>query len=130
MALLVGLGSHVDAVLVAQVVPDGVIRIVACADGIDVQTLHDLYVLNHALAAHHIAPIGVKLMAVCTLDENGLAVDKQLSVLDFNLAETYLLGNDLYRFQFGQFHFDFICKNFAIFGPFIFLEQFFSLFLA
>ena len=49
VALLIGLGGHVDAVLVAQVIPHGIVGIVAGAYGVDVQALHDLDVLNHAL---------------------------------------------------------------------------------
>ena len=49
VALLIGLGGHVDTVFVAQVVPHGIVGIVAGAHSVDVQALHDLDVLNHAL---------------------------------------------------------------------------------
>ena len=96
VALLIGLGGHVDAVLVAQVVPHGVIGIVAGAHGVDVQALHDLDVLNHALAAHHVATVGIQLVAVGTLDEHGLTIHQQLGVLDLHAAEAHLLRDDLH----------------------------------
>ena len=50
VALLVGLSSNVESVLIAEVIPNGVIRIVSGTHGVDVETLHNLDVLNHALA--------------------------------------------------------------------------------
>ena len=49
VALYVGLCCDVDAVDVAEFVPAWVVGIVACADGVHVELLHDLYVLYHAL---------------------------------------------------------------------------------
>ena len=49
VTLEVGLGSKVDAVLVAEVVPARVVRIVAGAYGVNVELLHDFDVLNHAV---------------------------------------------------------------------------------
>ena len=96
VALLVGLGSHIDAVLVAEVVPYGVVRIVAGAHGVDVQALHDLDVLNHALTAHHVATVGIELVAVGTLDEHGLTIHQQLGILNLHAAEAHLLRDDLH----------------------------------
>ena len=66
VTLYVGLGHHIDACLVAQVVPARIVRIVAGAHGIDVQLLHNAQVLLHALYAHNIASIGVQFVAVGT----------------------------------------------------------------
>ena len=50
VALHIGLGHQVDAVLVAQLVPLSVVGVVASAHGIDVQFLHDADILNHPFA--------------------------------------------------------------------------------
>ena len=93
--LYVGLVDNVETVLVAQVIPFGRVRIVARTYGIEVELLHDLYVLNHALARHDEALEGIYLVAVGTLDQYGLAVHKQQAVLDLRRAETYALCYDL-----------------------------------
>ncbi len=62
----------------------------AGTDGVDIQALHHLDVLNHALHAYVVTSIRVHLMTVGTLQENRLTVDQELLVLDFHLAETYL----------------------------------------
>ena len=67
----------------------------ACAHGVDVELLHDLYVLDHALHAHHIASVWVYLVAVGALYEDGLSVDQELRVLDLYRSEAHLLRNDL-----------------------------------
>ena len=95
VALDVGLGCKVDAVLVAEVIPARVVGIVAGAHGVDVQLLHDLDVLNHTLHGDDIAAVGIQLVAVGTLDENGLTVDQQLATLDFHLADADALANRL-----------------------------------
>ena len=67
----------------------------ACAHGIDVETLHNLDVLYHALTRYHIATIRVHLMTVGTLDQYRLSVDEQLRVDDLHLAEAHLLRHHL-----------------------------------
>ena len=76
----------------------------ACSDGIDVQTFHDFDVLYHAFCAHNIASVGVHLMAVSSFDEDRLAVDQQLWILDFNLAEAHFLCDDLLYLALLVFH--------------------------
>ena len=95
MTLYVCLGRDIQAVLVAQVVPAGIVRVMARADGVDVELLHYLDVLNHALHAHHIASIRVELVAVGTLDEHRLTVDEQLAAADAYVAEAHLLAYHL-----------------------------------
>ena len=95
VTLEVCLSHQIDAVLVAEVVPAGIIGVMAGAHSIDVEFLHHLNILNHAAHGNHIASIGVQLVAVCTLEEHRLAVHQHLSTLDLHLAEAYLLGNHL-----------------------------------
>ena len=66
VTLQVGLGSQIDTILVAEVVPTGIVRVVAGAHGIDVQLLHNLDVLDHALYRDDITAIRVQLMTVGT----------------------------------------------------------------
>ena len=66
MTLEVRLSREVDAILVAEVIPTGIIGIVAGAYSIDIQILHDLDVLNHALHGDDIATIWVEFMTVGT----------------------------------------------------------------
>ena len=95
VTLQVGLSRQVDAILIAQVIPTGIVWIVAGTHGIDIQLLHDLDILDHALHRDDVAAVGIKFMTVGTLDEDRLTVDKQLAALDFNMAEAYLLSDNL-----------------------------------
>ncbi len=78
MGFQIGFTYHVESVLVAKVVPAGIVGIVARAHGIDVVLFHYLDVLHHTLYAHYVAAVGVHLMTVCTLYQYGLAVDEEL----------------------------------------------------
>ena len=104
VALLVGLGRDVNAVLVAEVVPSWVVRIVARAHGVDVEALHYLDVLYHAVHGHHVASIRIHLVPVGTLYEHRLAVHEQLRVLYLHLSEAHLLRYHLHHVALAVFH--------------------------
>ena len=84
----IGFGHHVEAILVAEVIPVRVVGIVAGAHRIDVELLHELDILLHALARNHIAAVRVEFVAVHALDQDAFAVDQQVGALDFHFAET------------------------------------------
>ena len=67
----------------------------ACAHSVDVELLHDLDVLYHALHAHYISCLGVELMTVGTLYQHRLSVDEHLSAFYLHLSETNLLAHAL-----------------------------------
>ena len=95
VTLKVSLGHNINTILVAQVIPTWIVGIVAGAHGVHVQLLHDLDILNHAIDINHITTIGIKFVAVGTLEQNSLAVDEQLSACYLYLAESHLLSNGL-----------------------------------
>ena len=64
-------------------------------NSVDIQLLHNLNILNHALHADYIATIRIYFMTVSTLDQDRLAIDQELCILDFHIAETYLLRDNL-----------------------------------
>ena len=92
MALLVGFGAQVNAILVAQVIPHGVVGVMAGAHGVYVEAFHDGEVFNHAFACHNIAFVRIHFVSVGTFDEHGLSVNEQLCIFNFYLAETYFYG--------------------------------------
>ena len=65
----------------------------AGTNGVDIELFHKADVLNHALTRNHVGAIGVHLVAVCALDEYRLAVNEELRVLDFHLAESRAHSN-------------------------------------
>jgi len=95
VALLVGFADEIDAVLVAEVVPQRVVGVVACAHGVDVEALHELQILDHALAADHVAAVGIHLVAVYTFYIYRLSVDEELRSANLHATETHALGNHL-----------------------------------
>ena len=95
MRLYVGLRYDIDTVLVAEVIPEVGIGIVAGTHGVEVELLHDLDVLDHALPREYIATVGIQLVAVSTFEEYWLAIHQDLRVLQLDLAEAYLHGDHL-----------------------------------
>ena len=96
MTLKVCFCSHIDTILVAKVIPTGIVRIVTGTNSIDIQLFHNLDILNHALHRYHIAAIWVELVTVGTLYQNSLTIYQQLSIFDFDMTEAYTLS---YHFQ-------------------------------
>ena len=95
MRFKVGLSSHIDSIFITEVIPARIIRIMTGTNSVDIQLLHNFNILNHALHADHIATIRIYFMTVSTLDQDRLAIDQKLCILDFHIAETYLLRNNL-----------------------------------
>ena len=107
--LQVGLGHHVQTVLVAQIVQIVVVGVVRGTDGVEVVLLHQLNVLLHDLLAHGLAVHGVGVVAVgaaehqrLTVDGDGLvlavlrgavAAPIHLSAGELDLTEAQLLGH-------------------------------------
>ena len=95
MTLDIRLSCHIDAVFVAEVIPAGIIGIVTSAHRVDVQILHDLNILNHAFHRDKITTIGIEFVTVSALNQDRLAVDEQLSVLNFDMTEAHTLLDHL-----------------------------------
>ena len=89
----IGFGHYVNTILVAEVVPEIIVGIVAGAHGIQVELLHHLNILNHAFARNDVTTVRIHLVAVGSLEENGLAVDKYLTSFQLYLSEAHLYGN-------------------------------------
>ena len=84
----VGFVDDVHAVFVAQFIPIGVVRIVRCADGVDIGLLHQDDVLLHQFAADGAARVRRSLVAVKALHDDIFAIDKQAGVVaQLHLAE-------------------------------------------
>ena len=95
MRFKVCLSSHIDSIFITEVIPARIIRIMTGTNSVDIQLLHNLNILNHALHADYIATIRIYFMTVSTLDQDRLAIDQELCILDFHIAETYLLRDNL-----------------------------------
>ena len=68
MTLEVRLRREIDTILVAEVVPAGIVRIVTGTYRVDIQLFHDLDILNHTLYTHVVAAVRIELMAIGTFD--------------------------------------------------------------
>ena len=88
--LNIGLVNHIKSIFVAEGVPERVVWIVACSYSIDIQLFHDKNILYHVGLGNHISLVGIEFMTVCTFEQNGLAVDKELIADNLHVAETYL----------------------------------------
>ena len=70
----ISLIHHVQAVAIAQGVPQRVIRIMGAAHGVKIVLLHQQNVFNHGLFIHHLAVFRVMFMAVGAADQQRLTV--------------------------------------------------------
>jgi hypothetical protein len=87
VGLDVGLGADVEAEFVAEFVEAGVVRVVAGAHRVDIGALHQQQVIEDVLFGEVVAGDRVVVVAVDALDEDGLAVDEELAVLDLGAGE-------------------------------------------
>ncbi len=91
VALHIGLGEHIQAILVAQVIEVGVVGVMRCAHCIDVEAFHRYDVLLGLFACNHAAVFLAEVVAVYAVEDDSLAVDEERTVLaNAHLAESYL----------------------------------------
>ena len=81
--------GHIYSVLVAQVVPNGIVGIMAGPDGIDVEFLHYADIPYHVFPRKDIATVGIYLMTVDSFYEDRLSVDEELGSLHFHCPESH-----------------------------------------
>ena len=93
--------DDVQTVFVAKFVPARIVRIVRRANRVDVQRLHNADILEHPLFGNGVAAVSVVFVAVDALQENRLVVDEELTVGDFDLAETDFKAGVERRFEIG-----------------------------
>ena len=95
MTLDVRLAHHVETILIAELIPLRIVRIVRGTHGIDVELLHHLHILHHLTDAEGSAVYGIVFLSVHTLDGDGYTVYQKLSVLHFDGTETERLSHTL-----------------------------------
>ena len=95
MTFDVCLAYHVETVLIAELIPLRIVRIVRGTHSIDVELLHHLHILHHLTDAEGSAVYCIVLLSVHTLDGDGYTVYQKLSVLHFDGTETERLCHTL-----------------------------------
>ena len=86
----VGFVDHIDAVAVAQLVPQAVVGIMAGADGIDIVALVLLDILQHVLLGDAAASLSTELVPVGATDAQAAAIEHQHTFHDLDLAQAHL----------------------------------------
>ena len=95
MTLYVRFRYQIQPILVTEVVPAIVIRIMTCTYRIDIQPFHQMNILYHPRFGHYISFVRIHFVTIDSFEKNGLSVNEQLGVSYFYPAET-----DLYRYCF------------------------------
>ena len=98
VALHISFRQNVKSVFVAQLIEIGIVGVVASTHGIDVQALHAEHILQHLFLADRAARFLTEVMAVHSVEDNPVAVDKQSAVVaDADGAEAYLAATQVYH---------------------------------
>ena len=101
VALEVGLIFEVDAIFVGQVVPIGVVAVVAVAHMVDVCALHQHDFALHLFARDGVSALGAGLVAVNALHFDGLAVE---IIVTSRLAELIVGCGRFFDLDFAETH--------------------------
>ena len=88
-------GHEVNAVAVAEVVPARIVRVMACAHGVEIVLFQNANVLDHALQRYNISAVGIHFVTIGAFEQDGFSVDEQLTVFDLHLAKTRMQRDDL-----------------------------------
>lgn len=84
-----------ETYLVCEVVQSWVVKLMGCADGVDVVTLHEKKILFHELIRHSATKSGMVFMAVDSAENDSLTIDFDQTIFHLDLSEANALGDDL-----------------------------------
>ncbi len=87
--------NHIEPILVAETVDQGIVRIVAGTDGINIAALHRLQIFAKFRLAHMTSAHRTELMAVGSLEHNPSAVQSHDMILHPEPSEAGLLLDHL-----------------------------------
>ena len=96
--LKICLVDKVNAELVTQIIPFHRVRIMAGADGVEIETFHYSNFFSHLLLRNGTSRLGAKIVAVNTSDHKAFAIQGQnTAAVDFHLTEADLAALDINR---------------------------------
>jgi hypothetical protein len=87
MAFDIRLINDIKTILIAQVIPDLIVGIVARPDRIDVMLFHEFHVLYHRCKAHGLAGPFIMLVPINPLNHHPFSIHQKLPIPDFHTAE-------------------------------------------
>ena len=103
MRLDISLVDNIDSILVAEIVPTGIVGIVGSTDCVDIEFLEHFDIIDHIGLGHYVTRARAEFVTVGAFDKDGLAIDKKLGILylDSPESETYR-GALAYPFPVGR----------------------------
>ena len=101
--LNISLINNINTILIAQVIPQRRVRIVASTHGVKVMLLHNLNITKHILICKSISALWVHLVTICTLNKNGLTIYKKLIVPNLNTPKADIKCCSLSRGCYSKF---------------------------
>ena len=96
--------DQVNTVLITELINRGCIRIMAGTDRINVVALHRRQILNQLLAGYASSGLRAELMAVHTLKDNPLAIQRHDCIFHLKAAEAHALRDHLSHIPGGIRH--------------------------
>jgi len=98
--------DHIDPILVAEIVPKRIVRIMTGAHRIHVEHFHQPYVVFHLFPAENVYGFRIMLVTVDAFNEDPFSVDKEIWSFDLDCAEADFLQNRLLHCSFSVPKFD------------------------
>ncbi len=97
--LNISLTNHIQPILITQIIPFRIIRIMAGTHSVQIILLHNPDILNHPFTGYHITGQRIHFMPVSTFKQHRLPIHPYLSqiLFQFNFPESYPLRNYLYH---------------------------------
>ena len=97
MSFKISLIHYVYTILIAQFIEIRVVRIVRCADCIEVITLHKQNVFEHLITCNGLSSGLAMVMAVYTNEFNRSVIHQNLITCYFNIPEPYLITSRIHH---------------------------------
>ena len=96
MGFEVGFIDQIDPIFIAQLVPERVIGIMAGANRVEVELLHQLDLGAHIVFCERPTAFGMMLMTIYAAQHEAFAVQQNDAILDLHLAETHATAFEIH----------------------------------
>ena len=107
MRLKIGFTNHVEAEFIAEIKQCWIIGVVRSSHSVEVKFLELEQVIAHILASQNPASLSIEIVAIHSINNDGLAIYKELVTNDAHIAKADLLAKalDNYALWIEKFYF-------------------------
>ena len=95
VTLHIGFIQNIDTVLITEIIPHRIIRIMTGPHSIEIELFHQLDIIKHIFSGQDFSVFHIVFMTVDSPDQHSFAVEKQIAAIYSDIAESDAFTADI-----------------------------------